>query len=190
MTRAGPAPRAFSLLLLLLASEVRAQSTLARGFHPASPPDMAAAGTVIETITVTSQGACAARALFRNALGFNLQREPAEDGTRSCQITNTITGCYSVNLESRPGWDYYQVGRQGQNERVPYRSSGFTIGTSVSSPGAYPPVASAADPDYRWGVDCNGPATVAERQCSQYLLTGIYNAESTVSDLDIVRCYT
>ncbi|KAF0314675.1 hypothetical protein FJT64_014916 [Amphibalanus amphitrite] len=51
------------------------------------------------------------------------------------------------------------------------------------------PAEVSADPDYRWGLDCNGPTTVAERQCSRYILTGIQNAEKTVNDLDYVRCY-
>ncbi|XP_043208530.1 uncharacterized protein LOC122391739 [Amphibalanus amphitrite] len=176
------------LLTVLQLPEVSAQQVVARGFHPDSPPDMVASGSVIETLSVAGPGECAARALYRNALGFNLQRAPGPDGKRSCQPTNVITGCFSVNLVERAGWDYYQVGRQGQGQRVPHRSYGHTLTAYVSAPASYPAEVSA-DPDYRWGLDCNGPTTVAERQCSRYILTGIQNAETTVNDLDYVRCY-
>lgn len=150
---------------------------------------MVAAGTVIESLQVSSQGQCASRALYHDALGFNLQRQPAADGRRYCEVTNTVTGCFSSNLEQRAGWDYYLSGRQGQNEPTTRKSSGRTVSTYVSNPGDFPAELSGADPAYRWGADCNGAADTPEKGCSQYVMTGFHNDRNPVNDLDYIRCY-
>ena len=179
------------LVVLLLRSASDAQVVIARGFHPLGPPDTVAAGPVLETVLVRSSGECAARALSRDALGFNLQRAADGAGYRSCEPTNTLTGCHGASRQARLGWDYYLTGRAGQGEPVTARAAGYTINTYVSDWASYPAVLAQTDPLSRWGVDCNRPATLdADRECSRYLLTGIDDGDYRFDDLDYARCFT
>ncbi|XP_043233340.1 uncharacterized protein LOC122387305 [Amphibalanus amphitrite] len=179
------------LAMLLLQTNCLAQMVIARGYQPFGVPDSVASGPVLETVLVRSSGECASRALLYNSLGFNLQRTADASGQRSCQPTNTVPGCHSVNLEQRTGWDYYLTGRSGQNEAVTARTDGYTINTYVSDWSSYPALLATDDPHRRWGVDCNRPATQSpDRECSRYILTGIDDGDYRFDDLDYARCFT
>ncbi|XP_037085703.1 uncharacterized protein LOC119106201 [Pollicipes pollicipes] len=134
-------------------------------------------------------GECAARTLYHNYRGFNFNRAPDGNGLHDCQVTNAYPGCYTHTWQARGGWDFYYGGYAGQDEVRSSRHSYYGMNTE-SYPNDFPPTLSIEDPYRRWGADCNRPTNAAERECSRYVLTGLYNDAATFDDMDRIRCYS